>query len=98
MSLDIGKAKKILSSTFLEDNESVNEDTAAHLIVKAEQQIRALNDEMNADEQLQAAAQVKKDLESGYKNAIKYEQAKIQYLLEKIQEIQEGGVNPEASV
>jgi hypothetical protein len=98
MALDLGKAKKILSSTFLEDNEAINEDDAAHLIVKAEQQIKALTDEMNADEQLQAAIQIKKDLESGYKNAIKYEQAKIQYLLAKIEEIQEGEVNPEASV
>jgi hypothetical protein len=98
MALDLGKAKKILSSTFLEDNDSVSEDEAAALIVKAEQQIKALSDEMNADEQLQAAIQVKKDLESGYKNAIKYEQAKIQYLLAKIEEIQEGTVNPDASV
>lgn len=98
MALDLGKAKKILNSTFLEDNDSVNEDEAAHLIVKAEQQIKALTNEMNADEQLQAALLIKKDLESGYKNAIKYEQAKIQYLLAKIEEIQEGEVNPEASV
>src|SRR5688500_4597608 len=97
-SLDLGKAKKILTATFLEDNETVNEDQAAALIVKAEQQIKALSDEMASDEQLQAAAQVKKDLESGYKNAIKYEQAKIQYLLAKIEEIQEGQVNPNASV
>jgi small-conductance mechanosensitive channel len=97
MALDLGKAKKILSSTFLEDNENISEDEAAALIVKAEQQIKGLRDEMAADEQLQAAAQVKKDLESGYKNAIKYEEAKIQYLLAKIDEIQEG-VNPSASV
>lgn len=98
MALDLGKAKKILSATFLEDNQSVNEDEAAALIVKAEQQIKALTDEMNSDEELHAAAQIKKDLESGYKNAIKYEQAKIQYLLAKIEEIQEGDVNPDASV
>ena len=53
---------------------------------------------MQADENLQAAVQVKKDLEGGYKSAIKYEQAKIQYLLAKIEEIQEGDVNPHASV
>jgi hypothetical protein len=98
MALDYGKAKKILSQTFLEDNDAIAEDTAAALIVKAEQQIKALNDEMGADEQLLAASQIKKDLESGYKSAIKYEQAKIQYLLSKIEEIQEGDVNPDASV
>jgi len=98
MALDLGKAKKILSKTFLEDNNEVNEDLAASLIVKAEQQMKALNDEMGEDEQLLAASQIKKDLESGYKTAIKYEQAKIQYLLAKIEEIQEGDVNPNASV
>ena len=98
MALDLGKAKKILSQTFLEDNNEVNEDVAASLIVKAEQQIKALSDEMGEDEQLLAASQIKKDLESGYKTAIKYEQAKIQYLLAKIEEIQEGDVNPDASV
>ena len=98
MALDLGKAKKILSQTFLEDNNEVNEDIAASLIVKAEQQIKGLSDEMADDEELQAAAQIKKDLESGYKTAIKYEQAKIQYLLAKIEEIQEGEVNPDASV
>ena len=98
MALDLGKAKKILSQTFLEDNNEVNEDVAASLIVKAEQQIKGLSDEMAEDEELQAAAQIKKDLESGYKTAIKYEQAKIQYLLAKIEEIQEGEVNPDASV
>src|SRR3990172_6034939 len=98
MAVDLGKAKKILSQAFLENHDEVNEDEAAALIVKAEQQVRALRDEINADEKLAAAVQVKKDLETGYKNAIKYEEAKIQYLLAKIDEIQAGEVNPEASV
>ena len=97
MALDLGKAKKILSSTFLEDNQDVSEDEAAALIVKSEQQIKGLRDEKAADEQLQAAIQIKKDLESGYNSAIKYEEAKIQYLLGQIEEIQEGEVNPHAS-
>ena len=98
MAVDLGKAKKILSSTFLEDNDDINEDAAAGLIVKAEQQIKALTDEMQSDDRLNAAQQIVKDLKSGYNNAIRYEQAKIQYLLAKIEEIQTGSVNPEASV
>lgn len=98
MTIDLGKAKKILSSTFLEENESVNEDEAAHLIVDAERKVKALTEEMNADDQLQAAIQVKKDLESGYKSAIKYEQAKIQYLLAKIEEIRGEGAEDETAV
>lgn len=98
MGVDLGKAKKILSQTFLEDNQDVNEDMAAGLIVKSEQTIKGLTEEMQQDERLAAAKQVAKDLQSGYNNAIKYEQAKIQYLLAKIEEIQEGDVNPNASV
>lgn len=98
MAVDLGKAKKILSQAFLENNDNVNEDDAAALVVKAELQIKALRDEMGADEKLAAAIQIAKDLKTGYNNAIKYEEAKIQYLLAKIEEIQEGSVNPHASV
>jgi hypothetical protein len=98
MSLDLGRAKKILSSTFLEDNKDVSEDEAATLIVKAEQKIRDLQLEMEGDENLQAAIQVKKDLESGYKSVIAVEKAKIQYLLSRIDEIQSGEVNPHSSI
>lgn len=98
MAVDLGKAKKILSQAFLESNENINEDDAAHLIVKAEQTIKQLRDEMNADDKLNAARQVVKDLSTGYQNAMKYEEAKIQYLLAKIEEIQDGSVNPNASV
>lgn len=98
MTVDLGKAKKILSKTFLEDNENISEDEAANLIVKAELTIKGLSEEMQADEHLSAAKQVVKDLTAGYSSAIKYEQAKIQYLLAKIEEIQEGSVNPSSSV
>ena len=96
--LDLGKAKKILGSTFVEDHDNINEDSAAYLVVKANQIIKELQEEMDQHEELQAAIQVVKDLKSGYTNAIRYEQAKIHYLLEKIKEIQEGDVNPDASV
>jgi hypothetical protein len=98
MAVDLGKAKKILSQAFLENNDNVNEDEAAALVVKSELQIKALREEMTSDERLAAAVQITKDLKSGYGNAIKYEEAKIQYLLAKILEIQEGSVNKNASV
>jgi hypothetical protein len=96
--LDVGKAKKVLGSTYVDDHNEINEDKAAELIVKAEQNIKSLEEEKSQDEQLSAAVQIKKDLESGYNNAVKYERAKIHYLLSKIEEIQEGDVNPHASV
>ena len=97
MAVDLGKAKKILSQAFLDNHTNINEDEAANLVVRAELKIKGLREEMAADEKLAAAQQVAKDLSSGYNNAIKYEEAKIQYLLTKIEEIQEG-VNPDASV
>ena len=98
MALDIGKAKKVLGATYVDDQKDVNEDKAAQLIVKAEQKIKALEDEAFNDEELNAATQIVKDLKSGYSNAIKFERAKIHYLLAKIEEIQDGTVNPDASV
>jgi len=98
MALDLGKAKKILSQAFLENNTDLNEDNAAAMVVKAELQIKALREELKSDEKLAAAVQIAKDLRTGYGNAIKYEEAKIQYLLAKIEEIQSGSLNPHASV
>ena len=98
MAVDLGKARKILSQSFLDNHDEVNEDEAAHMIVKAEQQIKALFEERETDENLSAAKGVVKDLSAGYNNAIKYEQAKIQFLLAKLEEIQDGSTNPHASV
>lgn len=96
--LDLGKAKKILGSTFVDDHQSINEDEAAHLVVKANQKIKELQEEMENHEELQAAIQIVKDFKSSYSSATKFEQAKIHYLLERIKEIQEGRANPDASI
>ena len=90
--------KKTLSKSFVDNHENVNEDTAIDLIVKAEQKIKAIEEERAADEKLSAAKQIVKDMNSAYTSAIKYEKAKISFLLEKIQEIQDGTVNPTSSL
>jgi hypothetical protein len=89
-SFDIGKAKKILGSTFVKENENLSEDEAAFMIVRSEQVIKDLDEEMANHEELQAAMQVVKDLKAGYINSINFERAKIRYLLERIQEIRDG--------
>ena len=86
-----------LSKTFIDNNQDVNEDQASELIVKAEQKIREIEMERAADEKLAAAKNITKDLNAGYSSAIKYEKAKIQFLLEKIAEIQGDEVNPHSS-
>ncbi len=94
MSVDAGKAKKILSESFVQNHADVNEDTAQSLVVGSLQKIKGLEEERDGDDKLSAARQIKKDLEAGYGSAIQYEKAKISFLLDKIEEIQSGEVNP----
>lgn len=85
---------KGLSKSFMENHKDVNEDVAIDLVIKAEQKIRVIKEERAADQKLAAAKQITKDLNGAYTSALKYEQAKIDFLLEKINEIQSGDVNP----
>jgi len=98
MAVDIGKAKKVLNQAFLDNVTDIAEDEAGALIVRSEQKLRELRNEMENDEDLSGAMQVVKDLKGAYTSVMKYEEAKIQHLLEKIDEIQDGSVNPDASV
>ena len=87
----------VLSKSFIDNNANVNEDQAMEMIVRATQKIKELEGERQADDKLNAAKQIAKDLNAGYSNAIKYERAKISFLLEKLEEIQSGEVNPTSS-
>jgi len=90
----IENLKKVLSQSFVDNHENVTEDVASDLIVKANQKIKAIKEERAADEKLAQAKEIVKDLNSAYSSTLKYEQAKIDFLLEKIAEIQSGEVNP----
>lgn len=90
--------RKKLSQSFVENHESVTEDAAADLIVQSELKIREITEERQADDKLIAAKQIVSDLNSAYKSAISYEKAKIQFLLEKLEEIKSGEVNPTSGV
>lgn len=87
MAIDYGKASNILSETFIENHKEVNEDEAAQLIVRSEMKIRALEEEKSMDEDLASAIEIAKQLKGAYTDAVKYERAKIDYLLKKIDEI-----------
>lgn len=89
--------KKVLSKSFVDNHENINEDVAGELIVRAEQKIKEIEEERAADERLMAAKQIVKDINSAYSSALKYEKAKISFLIEKINEIQTGEVNPSSS-
>lgn len=90
----MSNSKKVLSKSFVDNHENVTEDVAAELIVKAAQTIKDLKEEQSSNEKLRAAKEIVKDLNSGFNSAIRHEQAKINFLLEKITEIQSGTVNP----
>jgi alpha-amylase/alpha-mannosidase (GH57 family) len=92
--MSLESSKKVLSKSFVENHVDVNEDVAAELIISAELKIKAIKEERNADEKLAQAKQIVKDLNGAYTSTIKYEEAKIDFLLEKIEEIQSGAVNP----
>ena len=92
----LDSVKKVLSKSFVDNHENVNQDVASDLIVKATQKIREIKEERAADGKLEQARQIVKDLNSAYTAAIKCEQAKIDFLLEKIQEIESGEVNPDS--
>lgn len=87
-------SSKTLSKSFVDNHANVSEDVAADLIVKAEMKIKEIKEERAADGNLEQAKQIAKDLNGAYNSTIKYEQAKIAFLLEKIEEIQSGDVNP----
>jgi hypothetical protein len=96
--MKIESAKKVLSKSFVDNHEDVNEDTAAQLIIEAEQKIKEIEEEKAADEKLVAARQIVKDINSAYSSAVKYERAKINFLLEKINEIQGNELNPSSAL
>lgn len=79
-------SKSPLSNAFLENNQSISKERAHDLIVKSEVEIRKLKESMAQDEKLAAAQSIVKDIKGGYSSAIKYEEAKIQFLLEKLEE------------
>lgn len=90
-------SKNALSKSFVDNHQNMSEDVAGELIVRAEQKVKAIREERNADEKLAQAKQIVKDLNTAYTSAINYERAKIEFLLEKIEEIQSGEVNPSSS-
>lgn len=90
----MSEVRKTLNKSFLDNNENIDEDFAGQEIVKANQKIKEIEAEKDADERLQAGKQIVKDINSAYTSAIKYERAKINFFLEKIAEIQDGEVNP----
>ena len=63
----------------------MTEDDAKTKLIESEFEIKAALNERDEHEQLQAAKELVKDLNAGFSSAVKYEKAKIEFLLEQIE-------------
>lgn len=77
--------EKVLSEAWVSQHNSISEADAEAKIIECEFEIRAALAEKENDDQLNAAKEIVKDLNAGYSSAIKYEKAKIEFLLEQIE-------------
>ena len=81
------KFKKILTDTYVSDRVNIDEDKAIEELTNAEFTIRQVLADKEEDDELQTAKVIVKDMSAGYNSAVKYEKAKIEFLLEKIEEV-----------
>lgn len=79
------KWEKVLTETWVNQNSSLSEEDAKGKIIESEFEIRAAIEERENHTELQAAQEIVRDLNSGFSAAIKYEKAKIEFLLEQIE-------------
>lgn len=77
--------KKVLTESWVSQNKSLSEEEAKSKLIESEFEIRAALEEKEGHEQLNAAREIVKDLNAGFSSAVKYEKAKIEFLLEQIE-------------
>lgn len=79
------KWEKVLTESWVSQNKGLSEEEAKAKLIESEFEIRAALEEKENHEQLNAAKEIVKDLNAGFSSAIKYEKAKIEFLLEQIE-------------
>lgn len=77
--------EKVLTDSWVNQNSSLSEEEAKAKLIESEFEIRAALEERENHTELQAAKEIVKDLNAGFSSAIKYEKAKIEFLLEQIE-------------
>lgn len=87
-----------LSEAFYEDFKNVNADVAQEEIVKCHNRIKELKVAMSEDVKLRDLKEAVKDLRGGYTSVINLEKAKIDFFVDKINEIDNNEVNPTSSL
>jgi hypothetical protein len=78
--------EKVLTESWVNNNSGLTEQEAKDKIIQCQFEIKNTLDTKEGDQQLNAAKEIVKDLSAGYNSAVKYEKAKIDFLLEKISE------------
>lgn len=79
--------EKVLTESYVASKVDISETDAEKELITAEFAIKQLLHEKENDQQLTAAKEIVKDLNAGYSSAMKYEKAKIEFLLEKIENL-----------
>jgi hypothetical protein len=91
--VSLGKAEQVLSKSFVDTIADLGEDELEQLIVKTEQEIRKIKSEKKNDSKLASAKEIVKDLGAAYSAAIAHSDAKKNFLLDKLEELQGGSDN-----
>lgn len=79
------KWEKVLTESYVASKLDITESEAEKELITSEFAIKQLTHEKEEDQQLTAAKEIVKDLNAGYSSAAKYEKAKIEFLLERIE-------------
>lgn len=79
--------EKVLTESYVASKQELTEAEAEKELIQAEFTVKEILHEKENDQQLSAAREIVKDLNSGYSAAAKYEKAKIEFLLEKIENL-----------
>ena len=90
--MDIKKIIAKLPVGYAEEAAGMDGDALRAEIIRAETSIRETEREMGADEKLQGAREIVKDLSRGYNDAKRAQRAKIAYSLHLLEERGESGV------
>jgi hypothetical protein len=79
--------EKVLTDSWVSNSRTLSEEDAEKEVVRIEFEIKQILHDKENNEELKAAKEVVKDLNAGFSSALKYEKAKIEFMLEHIENI-----------
>jgi hypothetical protein len=79
--------EKVLTESWVANRKALSEEEAEKEVVGIEFEMKNILHEKENNQELNAAKEILKDLNSGFSSALKYEKAKIEFLLEHIENI-----------